>query len=381
MGPRPGPCWSRTSRSRPTAGTGRPMPRPSAGPCSFPPPGGCGSPTGPETGTVLVKDIFQRPLRRPGVPHARGRHPVLHCRRRRARALSCGSPTAPGPALCWSRTSSRAPRVTTTSTTTAPRRLTPRRRQAFLHRLRRSPRAGSCRGRSTAPRPAPSWSRTQSRSTTNRTSMGPKSWSPGAERSSSTVAACGSLTALPSTALSDLTDPAAEAAPLAAVGDEVFFSERDRGRRARSRGSRTGPAGGRSWSRRPYGPGRKSSANLYNVTAAGEGVFFRAADGIHGAEPWASDGTEKGTVMVQGRSGLRVTRARAPRRSRRSGGRSSSPPTTGSTAGSCGSRTAPRAARSWSRTSTRGQQLTAHRELRALSQHGCGGSAAVLHRG
>ena len=64
---------------------------------------------GTAAGTVLVKDINPGSIgSNPSQPDGRERHAVLRGRRRRARRASCGRATAPPPAPCWSRTSSRA---------------------------------------------------------------------------------------------------------------------------------------------------------------------------------------------------------------------------------------------------------------------------------
>ena len=34
------------------------------------------------------------------------------------------------------------------------------------------------------------------------------------------------------------------------------------------------------------------------LTPAGDTLFFRADDGVHGSELWKTDGTEEGTVLV-----------------------------------------------------------------------------------
>ena len=49
---------------------------------------------------------------------------------------------------------------------------------------------------------------------------------------------------------------------------------------------------------KPGVPNAKDSGPT-NLTDVGGTLFFAANDGIHGAEPWASDGTEAGTVLVK----------------------------------------------------------------------------------
>ena len=86
------------------------------------------------------------------------------------------------------------------------------------------------------------------------------------------------------------------------------------------------------------------------LTGVGGTLFFTADDGIHGRELWKSDGTRAGTVLVKDiHPGDYDSEPLLPDRT--CGGRCSSPPGTASTVGSCGSRTAPGRARSWSRTS------------------------------
>jgi ELWxxDGT repeat protein len=49
---------------------------------------------------------------------------------------------------------------------------------------------------------------------------------------------------------------------------------------------------------RDIAPGPASSSPS-SLIAAGGRVFFAADDGVHGVEPWVSDGTEGGTQLVQ----------------------------------------------------------------------------------
>ena len=86
-----------------------------------------------------------------------------------------------------------------------------------------------------------------------------------------------------------------------------------------------------------------------SLTGVGGTLFFTADDGINGRELWRSDGTRAGTVLVKD---INPTPRQRPSSLTGVGGRCSSPPTTAPTAGSCGSRMAPRRAPSWSRTST-----------------------------
>ena len=96
---------------------------------------------GTAAGTVLVKDISpgSRTTPDPASLTVMRRHAVLHRRRRHPRRGSCGSPTAPPPAPSWSRTSTPS-----TGYDAARARLLDRRRQnAVLHRRRRHPRHGA----------------------------------------------------------------------------------------------------------------------------------------------------------------------------------------------------------------------------------------------
>ena len=96
-------------------------------------------------------------------------------------------------------------------------------------------------------------------------------------------------------------------------------------------------------------PGNDSSLFPAYLTAVGGTLFFTADDGVHGQELWKSDGTQAGTVLVKDINPGHGSAASLPDRRRRDA--CSSPPTTASTARSCGRPTAPRPAPSWSRTS------------------------------
>ena len=57
-----------------------------------------------------------------------------------------------------------------------------------------------------------------------------------------------------------------------------------------------------------------------SLTAVGSRLFFIAEDGQHGAEPWISDGSEAGTVMVEDVPARRRQPVRCVQRRRRLGG-------------------------------------------------------------
>ena len=97
-------------------------------------------------------------------------------------------------------------------------------------------------------------------------------------------------------------------------------------------------------------PGGYGSEPAY-LTGVGGTLFFTASDGTHGPELWKSDGTEAGTVLVKDiHPGVR--RRREPSSLTGVGGTLFFAADDGTPGPSCGSRTAPRRARSWSRTST-----------------------------
>ena len=81
-------------------------------------------------------------------------------------------------------------------------------------------------------------------------------------------------------------------------------------------------------------------------------LYFGATDAAHGDELWRSDGTAAGTSLVKDIRPGAASPARAASRSWATP--SSSRPTTGPTASSCGRPTAPPPAPPWSRTSTAG---------------------------
>ena len=129
-------------------------------------------------------------------------------------------------------------------------------------------------------------------------------------------------------------------------GDAVL--RRHDGVHGASCGSRTAPGPAPSWSR--------TSTRTDDATASGPDrcrtgmLFFTADDGGRGRELWTSDGTEAGTVLVKDinpPSGSEIPISCFADFT----GCCSSPRTTASTGANCGGRTAPRRARSWSRTS------------------------------
>ena len=123
-------------------------------------------------------------------------------------------------------------------------------------------------------------------------------------------------------------------------------------------------------------PGDAASTVPPTSPSVGGRLFFTADDGTHGGELWTSDGTRAGTVLVKDinpGAGEYDVRSLRPDGCRRAG--CSSRPTTARTGRSCGGRTAPGRAPSWSRTSTR----TATDEYASLLPDERGGEV-VLHR-
>jgi len=93
---------------------------------------------------------------------------------------------------------------------------------------------------------------------------------------------------------------------LATVGRRLFFAalEPEHGRELwKSDGTDKGtvlvkdinPGPANSIPRRPFNPLGVISANLTKIE---DGVIFRALDPAHGLEPWVSDGSDEGTVLV-----------------------------------------------------------------------------------
>ena len=203
---------------------------------------------GTAAGTVLVKDID--PGRGSGVParpDERERHAVLHRQRRHPRQRSCGRATAPRPAPSWSRTS-----------TPGPQHFLPMVLADVKGRCSSRPTTASTdgsSGRATAPPPAPSWSRTSTRARTN------PLLAHGGQRGG---------------------------------GDDLFTARnRTQNELWKSGGTDQEPS-----SVRDIWPGPHSSFPS-ELADAGGTLCFSADDGIHGVELWRSDGTAAGTIMVK----------------------------------------------------------------------------------
>ena len=91
-----------------------------------------------------------------------------------------------------------------------------------------------------------------------------------------------------------------------------------------------------------------SRLERYWLTGLGDAVLFTANDGTSGPELWRSDGTTAGTVAIDLNPGVIGSR---PAALARSGRASSSAPTMGTPATSCGSPMVRRPARGWCATS------------------------------
>ena len=89
------------------------------------------------------------------------------------------------------------------------------------------------------------------------------------------------------------------------------------------------------------GPG---SSYIYGITAVNGILYFRADDGVHGAELWRSDGTARGTRMVKD-----INPGWPTRLSRRLHQRQRHPLLLASDGPGSGEATAPRRGRVWSR--------------------------------
>ncbi len=266
----------------------------------------CGRATAPAGGTDPGVAGHDRsavaPTFDPPRSDGRQRHAVLRGRRRTRRARSCGRATAPPPAPCWSRTSTRA------APARAPADLTNVNGTLFFTANDGDARRRSC-GRATAPRPAPSWSRT------------------------STPAAAARIPQY-----------------LTNVNGTLFFTRQRRRRTATSCGRATAPPPAPSWSRTSTraAPARVP-AHLTNVNGT---LFFTANDGAqrHGAveerrhrrRHRPGQGHQPGQrQLVRQHPDERQRHAVLHGQRRRR------------TAASCGRATAPRPAPCWSRTSTR----------------------------
>jgi ELWxxDGT repeat protein len=87
---------------------------------------------------------------------------------------------------------------------------------------------------------------------------------------------------------------------LTAVGEELFFQApvgEYGGELWRSDGSRSGTVLIKNID--PFEEYSHSRSTHYAMTDVGGTLFMGVADGVHGWEPWRSDGTRKGTVLVE----------------------------------------------------------------------------------
>ena len=155
---------------------------------------------------------------------------------------------------------------------------------------------------------------------------------------------------------------------LTAVGETLFFAANDgvHGRAVEERRHHRGHRPGQG--HQPGQPTAMRRLQPIRLTAVGGTLFFAADDGVHGRELWKSDGTAAGTVLVKD-----INPAAARLLSRHltaMGGTLFFTADDGVHGTSCGRATAPRRARSWSRTSTRAALAATQLQPRHLTAVG-----------